>query len=129
MKKVKIKGDNFEILAEFNSSNTANEIWNILPISASVNKWGDEIYFEIPLKIPPEFPKEIVNLGDLGYWPPGNAFCIFFGKTPVSNKDEIRPASAVNVFGKLIDSFIPLKSVRSGHKVKILKVEGENNEC
>ncbi len=128
MKKIKIKGNNFEILAELNSSITAKEIWKILPIRASANRWGDEIYFEIPIKLPEEEPKEVVNLGDLGYWPPGNAFCIFFGRTPISIKDEIRPASPVNIFGKLVDSFVPLKSVGSGQKIEILKAEGENNE-
>ncbi len=100
-KKILITIGSIEAEAELNESKTAELIYNSLPIEAKGNFWGDEIYFSIPVKAEPENPKGVVELGDLGYWPPGNAFCIFFGPTPASSGDEIRPASEVNVIGKI----------------------------
>ncbi len=101
------------------SPETAEALWEALPIEARANTWGDEIYFGIPVKAGPENPREVVGLGDLAYWPPGNAFCIFFGRTPASRGDEIRPASAVNVFGKVEGDPKVFKKVRSGDRVRI----------
>ena len=101
------------------SPETAKALWEALPIEASANTWGDEIYFGIPVKVGPENPREVVALGDLAYWPPGSAFCIFFGRTPASRGDEIRPASAVNVFGKVEGDPKAFKKVRSGDRVRI----------
>jgi len=101
------------------SPDTARRIWEALPIEARANTWGDEIYFGIPVDADPENPREVVDLGDLAYWPPGNAFCIFFGRTPASRGDEIRPTSAVNVFGKVKGDPKVFKKVRSGERVRI----------
>ena len=91
-----------EILtAELNDSETSKKLIGKLPIESGYNTWGDEIYFSIPVKADPENPKEVVGLGELGYWPPGNAFCIFYGATPGSTENEIRPASPVNPLGYL----------------------------
>jgi len=101
------------------NAETAEAVWEALPIEARANTWGDEIYFGIPVKVDPENPREVVGLGDLAYWPPGNAFCIFFGRTPASRGDEIRPASAVNVFGKVEGDPKVFKKVQSGDTVRI----------
>ena len=101
------------------SPDTAKAVWEALPIEARANTWGDEIYFGIPVDADPENPREVVELGDIAYWPPGNAFCIFFGRTPASRGDEIRPASAVNVFGKVEGDPKVFKKVRSGDRVRI----------
>ncbi|MFX0196693.1 MAG: cyclophilin-like fold protein [Candidatus Hodarchaeota archaeon] len=105
---------------------TTKAIWDALPFESKVQTWGDEIYFSIPVDIAEENAKEVVELGDLGYWPPGAAFCIFFGKTPTSKGDEIRPASRVNVFGALtkIDSEIiaKLRQVSAGETIRVEKV-------
>lgn len=98
---------------------TTNAIQAALPITGRANLWGDEIYFSIPVEAPPENGKTVVDLGDLAYWPPGNAFCIFFGPTPMSRGDEIRPASAVNVFGRIDGDPKVFKKVRNGETVKI----------
>ena len=88
--------------AELNDSATAAKIGAALPIRSSFNTWGDEIYFSIPVDAELEDgAQEVVEVGDLGYWPPGSAFCIFFGLTPVSEPGRIMPASAVNVIGKV----------------------------
>ena len=101
------------------NSKTAKAIYAALPISGRANLWGDEIYFNIPVSTPPENGKTVVELGDIAYWPPGKAFCIFFGLTPMSKEDEIKPASAVNVFGKINGDSKVFKKVRNGEEVKI----------
>jgi hypothetical protein len=108
------------VLSEENPR-TAKAIYEALPIKGNANLWGDEIYFSIPVETNPENGKSVVELGDLAYWPPGNAFCIFFGPTPMSRGDEIRPASAVNVFGKITGDPKIFKKVRNGEKVTIEK--------
>ncbi len=122
-KKITITVKDIKMSAELNDSNTAQKIWKTLPIEGSVNTWGDEIYFSIPANVGLENAKAVVSEGDLGYWPPGNAFCIFFGTTPVSRGDEIRPASPVNVFGKIIGDPKVFKKVNSGAKIIIEKGE------
>jgi hypothetical protein len=83
---------------------TVRTIIKSLPIRGYVSRWGDEIYFETDIEVNvEENSKEVVEIGDLAYWIPGKAICIFFGKTPISKGEEIRPASAVNVIGKVKD--------------------------
>ena len=107
--------------AELNDSNTASLIWDVIPIESGFSTWGEEIYFAIPVSTGPENGIETVALGDLAYWPPGKAFCIFFGKTPASKGDEIRPASAVNPIGKVHGDVTELKSV-STSEIQISKL-------
>ena len=96
---------------------TARAILDALPIKGRANTWGEEIYFKVPVVSDIENSKVVVELGDLAFWPPGNAFCIFFGPTPMSRGDEIRPASEVNVFGRIIGDPKVFKRVRSGKEV------------
>lgn len=125
-KKIKIITEATDIvIAELSEKNakTAEAIWNALPFEASANTWGDEIYFSIPVEAGEENAQETVDMGDLGYWPPGNAMCIFFGPTPMSKGNEIRPASPVNVFGKITADPKVFKQVRSGSKIRVEKAE------
>lgn len=122
-KRIRITAGNVVVEAELNETETAKKIWQALPITGKANRWGDEIYFRIPVRCDEENPKEVVDVGDLGYWVPGSAFCIFFGPTPASRGNEIRPASPVNVFGKVIGDATVLRSVRDGDEVKIEAVE------
>jgi len=122
-KEITITVEDVRISAELNNSETAKKIWKVLPIEGNVNTWGDEIYFSIPVNAESENAKAVVSEGDLGYWPPGNAFCIFFGLTPASQGDEIRPASPVNIFGKVIGDPKVFKKVRSGKKIIVEKNE------
>ena len=120
---IRIRAGEVEVRAELNDSATAKAIAGALPIAASANTWGDEIYFSIPVRCAGENPQEVVGLGDLGYWPPGSAFCIFFGPTPASRGSEIRPASAVNVFGHVSGDLKALKSVPDGARVVVEAAE------
>ncbi len=121
-KKIRISTSKVQMEAELNDSNTAKEIWEILPIEREANRWGEEIYFSIPLKLEEENAKEIVQEGDLGFWPSGSGFCIFFGPTPISKGEEIRPASPVNVFGKVLGDAKQFSKVKDGEKIRIEKL-------
>ena len=105
--------------AQLNDTATARAIWAALPISSPGNTWGDEIYFRIPVQAEGENLNEVVDFGDLAFWPPGNAFCIFFGPTPASRGDEIRAASGVEVVGRITADAADLRQVPSGTIVTI----------
>jgi len=123
VKKITITTEDLKVDASLNESETAQKIWKNLPIEGSVNTWGAKIYFSIPVNVGLENAKAVVSKGDLGYWPPGSAFCIFFGLTPASQGDEIRPASPVNIFGKVIGDPKVFKKVSSGAKIIVEKSE------
>jgi hypothetical protein len=119
-RRIKVSVGEVEVYGELNQTKTADLIWKGLPIESRISTWGEEIYFSIPLRIElEESAQEIVELGDMGYWPPGTAFCVFFGPTPNSRGEEIRPASPVNIFGKVIGDPKVLKDVKSGTVVRV----------
>ena len=118
-KPIKIRVGDVELDAELNDTDTARKVGEALPIESSFNTWGDEIYFSIPVDAGPEDGRETVALGDLGYWPPGKAFCIFYGKTPASQGDEIRPASPVNIIGRVNGDVEALKTASGADRVAI----------
>ena len=120
MRRIQITAGDVTVTATLNDSPTADAIWAALPIEARGNTWGDEIYFGIPVYVDEaRDAKAIVALGDLGYWQPGHAFCLFFGPTPMSRGNEIRPASPVNVFGKIEGDATVLKRVADSARVRI----------
>ena len=100
-KKIRITVGSVELEATLNDSGTAQTIWAALPIEAKGSRWGQEIYFTIPVQLDEEDPKEVVEKGDLAYWPSGNAFCVFWRTTPDNTTEECRPYSPVNVFGRV----------------------------
>lgn len=107
-----------EIKGILNNSTTAQSIYSALPIQGSVNLWGKEIYFYVSVKAPLENGKDTVEYGDIAYWPEGPAVCIFFGPTPVSKGNEIRPYSKVSVIGKVDDNSIKeLYNIITGEKI------------
>jgi hypothetical protein len=108
--------------AELNDSPTAQLIWDALPIVGQANVWGDEIYFKIPVQAE-EAPKARaeVEVGELGYWPQGEAFCIFFGPTPASTDAQPRAASPVNVVGRVLGDATELQNVPPGSTVTLTK--------
>jgi hypothetical protein len=123
MRRLEIHAGDVRVSGELHDTRTADGIWEALPLSAEVNTWGDEIYFSIPVQMAEENARAVVALGDLGYWPPGSAFCIFFGPTPVSKGKEIRPASPVNVFGRIIGDLEVLKRVKDGANIQVLRAQ------
>lgn len=124
VRRIEIVAGEITAEAELDQSETAEAIWDALPIEGTANTWGDEIYFSIPLTLELEDGQEVVQLGELGYWPPGRAFCIFFGPTPASEGDEIRPASAVTIFGRILGNATAFKAVKDGTQVTIRRSGG-----
>ena len=115
---ITIDGHSFR--GEIDASETAQCILAILPMEATATRWGDEFYFAIPVQlIEAADARAEVEVGTLAYWPPGNAFCIFFGPTPVSRGNEPRAYSPVNPFGHLLDDVTPLRGINSGTKIKV----------
>ena len=120
--KIKIFFKEHEIEAELENTQTAKEIYASLPLDGAANRWGDEIYFVIPLKIDAEKgATDVVEKGDVAYWPEGCCFCIFFGKTPESTETEIKAASKVNIFGKIIGDSAIFKKAKNGDLVIVEK--------
>ena len=120
MRKIKITAGDIIATATINDNATADAIWEALPIEANGNTWGDEIYFGIPVKIEAaDDARDVVDMGALAYWPTGSAFCIFFGLTPASRDQEIRAASAVNIFGSIEGDATIFKNVPNGTLIRI----------
>lgn len=121
--KIKIIIGDLSMEGELNDSATAQKVAKALPITANFNTWGDEIYFTIPVEAElDDTAREEVEMGDLGYWPSGNAFCIFFGQTPMSKPGKIIPASAVNVIGKVVGDATRFKEVMQESEVILEEV-------
>ena len=119
MRRIRIRAGKVQVEATLNDSQTADAVWTALPIQARASTWGDEIYFSIPVSLEEENAKETVALGDLGYWPPGNALCLFFGPTPMSRGNEIRPAGPVNILGHIEGDTAALRTVGDGERVTV----------
>jgi hypothetical protein len=118
-RRVKIATGGVEVMAALNDSETADLVWAALPMSASASTWGDEIYFRTNLSASEQDAREVVEMGAVAFWPPGQALCLFFGPTPMSVGDEIRPASPVNVIGQIEGDPTTLKSVPAGAPVLV----------
>lgn len=119
-RRITIRAGDVAIDGQLNDSPTADLLWEALNIKAAANTWGDEIYFSIPVSTEEDdTAQETVDPGAIAYWPPGSALCLFFGPTPMSQGDEIRPASAVNVLGMLEGDPTVLRSVQPGTVVEV----------
>ena len=120
MTQIRITSGNVSLTATLNDSPTARLIADALPITGRVQTWGDEIYFPIPVSASnDETAAEVVEKGAVAYWPPGNALCLFWGPTPASIGDEIRPASAVNVCGMINGDPTELANASYGSEILI----------
>ncbi len=118
--KIRITVGKLSMDAELNNTPTAQKVAAALPLRCGFSTWGDEIYFSIPVTAPlDQSAKETVEMGDIGYWPTGKAFCIFFGQTPMSTGGKIVPASAVNVMGKIVGDATKLKEVMNEREIVI----------
>ncbi|MDE0207214.1 MAG: cyclophilin-like fold protein [Candidatus Tectomicrobia bacterium] len=121
--RIRIQVGEVALEAELNDTATAAKIGEALPVRSSFNTWGDEIYFSIPVDAElDDSAREVVEIGDLGYWPPGSAFCIFFGLTPVSEPGRIMPASAVNIVGKVTGDATLFKRAMRAREVVLEKL-------
>lgn len=117
--KILFKTSKVIIEGNLNDSETATMIYKNLPLESKVNTWGEEIYFEIPVGCKPENATLNVKIGDVAYWPEGSCLCIFFGRTPASIDDKPRPASEVNIVGRIIGDLSVLKEIKSQDKIEV----------
>jgi len=123
-KRIRITAGKVSAIAELDTSPTAQAIWDALPFEASASRWGEEVYFEIPVQLDEGAgARQVMRVGELGYWPVGSAFCIFFGRTPVSVGDEPRAYSNVNPFGQVQGDAGVFAAVRSGTRVSVESAE------
>jgi hypothetical protein len=120
---IQITSGDIMVQAELYETPTGKAIADALPIEGSVNRWGGEIYFSIPVSAELESDsRDVLDPGELDFWPPGNAFCIFFGGTPASEGQECRAASNVNVFGKVTGDLDSLWNIKNGAQIQIQAV-------
>jgi len=125
-RKVRITAGQVTVSAELSETPTAEAIHAALPIQGLAQRWGGEIYFSTPVTVGTEADaREVLEAGELAYWAPGKAFCVFFGPTPASNNAEPKAASAVNVFGKITGDTESLWEVADGEAVVVESLEGE----
>ena len=122
-RQIEISAGDVIVTAVLNDSDTADELWAALPITARAQTWGDEIYFSIPVNVEEAADsQETVEIGTVAYWPPGSALCLFWGPTPTSAPGEIRPASAVNVMGLIDGDPTVLGGVADGTEVVVARM-------
>ena len=122
---IMVTAGDVSVTTALNDSRTADLLWDALPLEASASTWGDEIYFRIAVQADEEDDaSDVVEMGAVAYWPPGQALCLFFGRTPASRGDEIRAASAVNSLGAIDGDATVLKQVRSGARVTVERIAG-----
>lgn len=101
---------------------TIEALLKALPIESRAELWGKEIYFGVPFRVSYENAKDIVDYGDVAYWPEGPALCLFFGPTLSSpSPNIIKPYSPVNVIGKILNDPKVLEKVEEGERVKVEK--------
>jgi len=121
--KIKLSSNNININIELFDTPTAKKIMEALPIKAIANRWGDEIYFSVPVESQlEENAKEVLEIGDVCFWVSGRSIAIFFGKTPASKKDEPRAIEPVNIVGKVIGDVNVLKNINSGDTIRLEKI-------
>jgi uncharacterized protein len=122
MRKIIITVGETRLAAELNDSPTATQVWEALPIQAEASVWGDEVYFKIPVEAAqaPDARAQ-VEVGTLGYWPMGRAFCIFYGPTPASSGPRPQAYSPVNLIGEVTDDATQLRGVRQGASVRVAR--------
>lgn len=123
MRRILIEINSIKLIATLSDTKTAQIIYNALPFQGMVQRWGDQILFELPIILNKEInAKKNVEVGDIAYWTIGSSLCIFFGRTPFSTGNRPRAFSPVNVFGKIEGNLELLKSVQSQSKIQVKKL-------
>jgi hypothetical protein len=123
VRQIRITAGDVVQTATLNDTQTAQLVWEALPFKGRASRWGDELYFTIPVDTCTERGQETVSAGDLAYWEAGSALCLFWGPTPISSPDEIRPANPVTVFGRLDGDPLAFDEFESGTRVRVERIE------
>ena len=124
MARIRFEIGNLTLDAELLDTPTAKAIAAALPIEASALRWGEEVYFDVPVRVKREAgARAVVTPGEIAYWPEGPAIAIGFGRTPISEGDECRLASPCNIFARVLGDVKALGKVRAGSKITVISVE------
>ena len=122
---IRIEADGVRVYAVLDGSPTANAVWDALPLKGTAQRWGEEVYFDVPLDLPLEKgARAEAAVGEIGYWPEGRAIALFFGPTPASTGTAPVAASPVNVFGRITGDATRLTRVRPAAPLKVTRLEG-----
>lgn len=122
---IRIEADGVRVYAILSPTPTADAVWDALPLQGEARLWGEEIYFDVPLRLPSEpGARSEVAVGEIGFWPQGPAIALFFGPTPASTGPAPVAASSVNVFGRITGDATRLARVRPGGRIKLTRLEG-----
>ena len=122
MTSINLKFKSYNVVIKLRSTPTANIIKSILPCKSIVKTWGEEIYFQIPLKKDlslDDTAKDVIDLGEIAYWTEGKCIAIGYGKTPISQNNEIRLAAKTNIWGDAVLNVKKLKNIKDGDEVII----------
>ena len=123
MPRIRFDFGTFTLDAELLDTPTAKAVATALPLSAEALTWGEEVYFDVPVRVKREADaRAVVTPGEIAYWPEGPAIAIGFGRTPISKGDECRLASPYNIFAKALGDVKALAKVRAGTKIKVTAV-------
>lgn len=124
MREILIRVGEVAIRARLLDSATADRIWSALPIYAKAQTWGQEVYFKTPLSAPvEESARDIVERGEIAFWPDGDSIAIGFGPTPISRNGEIRLASRCNIWAHALDDVRVLRKVHAGESVAVIEAD------
>lgn len=123
MREIKLTVGKVTIRARLADTPTADRIWAALPIASRAQTWGEEVYFAVPLSCEREAgARDVVQAGEIAFWPDGDAIALGFGRTPISRGDEIRLASPCNIWAQAMDDVRALKSARAGEPIKVERI-------
>lgn len=122
MREVLIQAGDVAIRARLLNTPTAEQIWNALPIYASAQTWGPEVYFRTSVTAGPEpGARDVVHPGEIVFWPDGGSIAIAFGPTPLSKDGELRLTSPCNIWAMALDDVVQLRSVHAGETIAVVE--------
>lgn len=122
---IRIEADGVRVYAVLAATPTADAVWDALPLAGSAQRWGEEVYFDVALRVPlEEGARAETAVGEIAYWPEGPAIALFFGPTPASTGSLPVATSPVNVFGRITGDAARLSRVRPGGRVRLTRLEG-----
>ncbi len=120
MQRIRMEIGRETLAAELLDTPTASAIYQALPIHATALTWGEEVYFKVPVNAGlEEGAKDVIQAGELAFWVEGQCIAIGFGRTPISQGEEIRLAARANIWGRTTDDVKRLQSVRDGDPIHL----------